>query len=86
VTDAPVPEAQVPVEAVAAAVERCAGVASLSGGALGGFGTYLPGRRVAGVRVDDDTVELHVVARWATPIPALADEVRAAVAPLMRGR
>ena len=84
--EGPVPGGQVPVEAVAAAVERCAGVASLSAGALGGFGTYLPGRRIAGVRVGDDAVELHVVARWGISIPSLAADVRAAVAPLVPGR
>ena len=79
-------DVEVAVEAVGAAVERCEGVASLSAGPLGGFGTYLPGRRVAGVKVDGDTVELHVVARWGLAIPEIAAQVRALVLSLVGGR
>ena len=59
--------AQDPVlaEAVAAAVLAHPGVARLSGGPFGTIASYLPGRRVIGVRLpleDTDPVEIAVVA------------------------
>ena len=69
------------VEAVAAAAQGCPLVAGLTGGRFGEVATYMPGRRILGVREADGTVEVHVVARWGTPLPELADTVRAAVAP-----
>ncbi|MFI7604256.1 hypothetical protein ACIBTV_03945 [Micromonospora sp. NPDC049366] len=74
----------VDVDAVAAAVRACPAVAGLV--ALGGRGTYLPGRRVDGVVVDADTVLVQVRARWGARAPELAAQVRAAVAPLVAGR
>ena len=65
-------------EAVAAAALQSPLVASLAGG--GGAETYLPGRRLAGVRVTDDRVEIHVVARWDADLQALGRDVRRAVA------
>jgi hypothetical protein len=53
---------------------------------VGEAATYLPGRRVAGVRIDDDHVEVHVVARWDAVLPELADGVRQAVAAAAGGR
>jgi uncharacterized alkaline shock family protein YloU len=74
------------LEAVAAAALGCPLIAGLTGGRLGEIATYLPGRRVVGVRELDGTVEVHVVARWGTPLPKVADVVRAAVAPHAGGR
>lgn len=75
------------MDAVAAAVASCPSVARLSGGGLAGqVATYLPGRRVEGVRVTDEAVEVHIATRWDVPIPETAAEVRAAVAPLAGGR
>jgi hypothetical protein len=76
--------AQDPVlaEAVAAAVLAHPGVARLSGGPFGTIASYLPGRRVVGVRLpleDTDPVEIAVVARMGMPLPLLADELGAAV-------
>ena len=51
-------------EAVASAALACPSVAGMSGGAIGEVASYLPGRRVTGVRVKDGEVEVHVVARW----------------------
>lgn len=73
-------------DAVAAAVLACDGVADLSAGSVEEVATYLPGRRVRGVRIRDDAVEVHVVARWGTPLPDIGREVQAAVAPLAGGR
>ena len=69
------------VDAVAAAVASCPSVARLSGGTLGEVATYLPGRRVSGVRVTEDGgIEVHVVAHYGPPVASVAAEVRAAVA------
>jgi hypothetical protein len=70
-------------EAVSEAVARCSSVAALSGGAGGEVATYLRGRRVTGVRLRDDEVEVHVVARWTSPLSAVGDEVRAMLRPLV---
>ena len=69
------------VEAVAAAALGSPLIADLSGGRFGEIATYLPGRRILGVREVDGTVEVHVVARWGTPLPEVADVLRAAVTP-----
>lgn len=69
------------LEAVAAAALGCPLVADLTGGRFGEVATYLPGRRILGVRQVEGTVEVHVVARWGTPLPEVADVVRAAVTP-----
>jgi uncharacterized alkaline shock family protein YloU len=73
-------------EAIAAAVSKVAGVAQLSGGKFGQIATYAPGRKVSGVRVTVDHIEVHVVAEWVPSLPRLADDVRAAVAPLAEAR
>jgi hypothetical protein len=77
----------VDAERVAAAVERVPTVARLSAGSAGAeIATYLPGRRVRGVRVDEATVEVHVVARWPAVLPEVGEAVRSAAAPLVGGR
>ncbi|WP_363326092.1 hypothetical protein [uncultured Pseudokineococcus sp.] len=61
------------------------GVVDLHGGPLGEVGTYLPGRRVAGVRLGDGSrpSEVHVVASTAAPLAQTAAAVHAALAPLV---
>jgi len=76
----------VDVDAIAAAVRACPGVADLDAGHPAELATYLPGRRVAGVRAADATVEVQVRVRWGRPLPEIAGEVQAAVAPLAGGR
>ena len=77
----------VDAERVASVVERVPTVARLSAGSTGAeVATYLPGRRVRGVRVGDGTVEVHVVARWPAVLPEVGAAVRAAAAPLVGGR
>ena len=77
----------VDAERLSQAVERVPTVARLSAGSTGAeVATYLPGRRVRGVRVTDDAVEIHVVARWPAVLPEVGDAVRSAVAPLAGGR
>ena len=49
-------------------------------GAFGEVATYLPGRRVAGVRLLPDLCEVHVVLAWGTSVRDAAAAIRAAVA------
>lgn len=74
------------VDAVAAAILRCPGVSGLSGGRFGEVGTYLPGRRVAGVQLTGDTVTVHVRGVWGVPVARLYEQVSAAVAALVARR
>jgi hypothetical protein len=73
-------------DAIVSAVRRCPAVAGLHGGGLVHVATYLPGRRVDGVRVGEDDVQISVVAAHGIPLLALTDQVRSAVAPLAGSR
>ena len=70
------------VDAVAAAVQCCSGVAALDGGPFGEVATYLPGRKVPGVVVGDGRVTVQVRSRWGVAAPDLAALITAVVAPL----
>ena len=70
------------VDAAAATVEDCPGVAALDGGPYHEVATYLPGRTVDGVAVDGGRVRVQVRAVWGVPIPQLAIRIRTALAPL----
>jgi hypothetical protein len=71
---------------LAGRVEACPDVAGLSAGPFGTVATYLPGGRVSGIAVRDDEVEIAVIARYGRPFPAIADQVRQAVIPLVGER
>ena len=73
-----------PADAVAAAVLSVPGVAGLHPGTFGEVATYLAGRKVTGVRLRDDSTEVHITVAWPAPVLATADAVRAAAAPLVR--
>jgi uncharacterized alkaline shock family protein YloU len=73
------------VDGIAAAVTAVDGVAHLHGGMFGEAATYLPGRRVAGVRVGDQGTEVHVSLLFGYPLRPTAEAVRDAVAPLVTG-
>ena len=73
-------------DAIAAAVAACPGVASLHGGGSHRTATYLPGRRVDGVRVGEDRIGISVVGVAGIPIGLLAAQIRSAVEPLVAGR
>lgn len=77
VVDVPPPVSQ--AEVVAAVVLAVPGVVRLHGGPFGGLGTYLPGRRVTGVRVDDDGTEVHVVVSATESVAVTAARVQRAV-------
>jgi hypothetical protein len=72
-------------DVIAGRTAGCPSVARLSPGPLGEVATYLPGRRVPGVRLPGDRIEIHVVARWGIRVPDVAAEVRAAVGPVSAG-
>ncbi|MEO9323184.1 hypothetical protein ABFT23_06805 [Nocardioides sp. C4-1] len=77
-SDQPAPLVE-PADLVAAAVLAVPGVRALHGGASGEIGTYLPGRRVAGVRLGADRCSAHVVLDWDADVRQTAEAVRAAV-------
>ncbi|WP_200799982.1 hypothetical protein [Jatrophihabitans endophyticus] len=76
----------VDVDAVAAAVRGCAGVADLAEGPAGSVVSYLPGRRVAGVHVAADHVVAQVRLEWGATVPDVAGRIRVAVAPAVGAR
>ena len=68
---------------IAALVLAVPDVVRLHAGRFGEVATYLPGRRVTGVRLGDDTVEVHVVVAARAPIRETAQLIHAAVATLI---
>ena len=76
----------VDVDAVAAAVLGCAGVAGLDGGRFGEVTSYLPGRKVPGVLVSGGRVTVQIRSRWAVTAPELAARITEVVAPLTARR
>lgn len=91
VTVVPDPAAPIPLaERIAAAVTAHPAVAGLHGGIFGVVATYLPGRRLTGVRVDEDRldsepVELAVVLHLDEPIPGVVRALRREVSRLCGG-
>jgi hypothetical protein len=70
------------IDAVAAIVRGCAGVSALDGGPFGDVASYLPGRTVPGVAVDDSRIRVQVRSRWGVPAADVAAIITAALAPL----
>ena len=70
------------VDAVADLVRGCAGVSALDGGPFGEVASYLPGRTVAGVAVDDNRIRVQVRSNWGVPAADVAALITAALAPL----
>ncbi len=79
-----------PRDVDASAVRRAAlsspHVAALHPGEHGEAATYLPGDRVVGVQVRNDSVVVHVVSRWGAAADDVIRDVRAAVRPAAGGR
>jgi hypothetical protein len=73
------------VDPIAAAALGCPLVAGLHGGRHGHVATYLPGRRVTGIRITEDEVAVHVVAHYPAAMDEVAQQVRSAVAPFTAG-
>ncbi len=74
------------VDQIAAVVLATAGVHDLHAGGAGQVATYLPGRRVSGIRAIDGGYDVHVVLAWGFPVSATAEAVRVAVQALAPGR
>ncbi len=70
---------------VAAAVLTVRGVTGLHGGMFGETATYLPGRRVPGVRLTENVTDIHLTLTYGAPVFATAQQVRTAVAALVPG-
>lgn len=66
--------------AVANAVLDVDGVAGLHGGLHGTIATYLPGRRLSGLRVDDEQAHVHLALFEGHDLGAVAESVRRVVA------
>ena len=67
-------------DTVAAIARTVPGVVGLHPGMFGEVATYLPGRRVTGVRVTDDLIDVHLVIEADAPVRDTAAAVRQAVA------
>ncbi|MCW2718676.1 MAG: hypothetical protein QOG20_4101 [Pseudonocardiales bacterium] len=88
VTVVPDPADPVPLaEQVAAVVTAHPAVAGLHGGIYGAVATYLPGRRLTGVRIGegDEPVEVAVVLRLGHPIPGVVSALRREVSAMCGG-
>jgi hypothetical protein len=70
------------VDAVAAVVRACAGVSALDGGPFTEVASYLPGRIVPGVVVDDTRIRVQVRSGWGIPANDLAALITAALTPI----
>jgi len=81
----PEPTGVVLADRVAAAVLTVCGVTGLHGGVFGETATYLPGRRVPGVRLTEDATDIHLSLAYGAPVFATAQQVRTAVAALVPG-
>ncbi|MFD4368309.1 hypothetical protein [Rhodococcus sp. NPDC058521] len=71
-----------PADLIAAAVLDVPGVAGLHGGTFGEVGTYLPGRRVAGVRTDETSTDVHVTVYFDVAVADVAQRIRKVIGDL----
>lgn len=73
------------VDSIVAAVLACPLVAGLHGGRDGQAVTYLPGRRITGIRITVDEAAIHVVACYPAVMDQVTCQIRRAVAPFTAG-
>lgn len=74
------------IDQIASVVLATPGVHGVHAGGAGQAATYLPGRRVNGIRTLDGGYDVHVVLAWGFPVFATAAAVRAAVQAVAPGR
>ncbi|MEV3900716.1 hypothetical protein AB0K11_00165 [Mycobacterium sp. NPDC050551] len=79
------PGVEDPADTVAALTRAVPGVAGLHAGMFGEVATYLPGRRVSGIRFTDMGLEVHIVVWADAPVRRTATLVREAVAAAVPG-
>jgi len=79
-------QSTVDADVLAAVTLACPAVAGLHLGGTRFVATYLAGRRVVGVRVDEDRVLLSVVLARGASVEALEKQVRGSLASLVGGR
>lgn len=80
------PDVSTVADTVAGIARAVAGVAGLHPGMFGEVATYLPGRRVTGVRIFDDRIDVHISVLRGAAVRETAADVRAAVAAALPGR
>lgn len=77
----------VDLDAVATAVRACSAVADLyTGPTAESVATYLPGRRISGLKLARDAVTIQVRSLWDVPAVRVAEQIRPAVRPYVGGR
>jgi hypothetical protein len=74
------------VDAIATATLACPAVAGLHEGGTRAVATYLPGRRVVGVRIEDRRVLVSLVLAYGSSVRSLETQVRSALTPHVGGR
>jgi hypothetical protein len=75
---------EIDADRIATAVQASRHIAGLDSGRYGEIATYLPGRRVSGVRIRPDSVTIGVVGRYPASATEIDAWVRATVGPLDR--
>ncbi|WP_103342320.1 hypothetical protein [Amycolatopsis sp. CA-126428] len=78
------PGAGIDPDRIAAAVQALAPVAGLHSGRFGEIATYLPGRRVPGVRIRAHEITIGVTIHYPATTTQVGAAVRAAVGPADR--
>lgn len=77
----------VDLDAVAIAVRACSAVTDLyTGPTAESVATYLPGRRISGLKLARDAVTIQVRSLWDVPAVRVAEQIRPAVRPYVGGR
>jgi hypothetical protein len=77
---------EVDVDVVHDTVLACPGVAGVGSTLPGALATYLPGRRVTGIRVNPDSIELEVCTRWNASAAHVGAALQAALKKQAAGR
>ena len=75
---------EIDADRIATAVQASRHLAGLDSGRYGEIATYLPGRRVSGVRIRPDSVTIGVIGRYPATATEIDAWVRATVGPLDR--
>ena len=82
-TEGPIEPVLTTADDIAALVLTVPDVVRLHPGRFGEVATYLPGRRVTGVKLGDDHIEVHVEVAGRQPVRQTAQLIHAAVATLV---